>query len=63
MASLSTVGYFMIFSERELRLTFAIYAVARPSVVCRLYATLVRPSQAFEIFGNFSTAFGTLAIR
>jgi len=31
--------------------------------VCRLSVTLVRPSQAVEIFGNISTAFGTLAIR
>jgi len=38
----------------------------RPSVrpsVCRLSATLVHPTQAVVIFGNFSTAFGTLAIR
>ena len=42
-----------------------LYAVARPSVVCRicLSVTFVRPTQAFEIFGNISTAFGTLAIR
>ena len=34
------------------------------SSVCRLTsATLVRPTQAVEIFGNISTAFGTLAIR
>jgi len=31
------------------------------SVVC-LSVTLVRLSQAFEIFGNFSMLFGTLAI-
>jgi len=40
-------------SERE-------YAVARLSVVC-LSVTLVHPTQAVEILGNFSTAFGTLA--
>jgi len=34
----------------------------RLSVVC-LSVTLVRPTQAVEIFGNNSTAFGTLAIR
>jgi len=37
-------------------------AVARPSVVC-LSVTLVHPTQAVVIFGNFSPAFGTLAIR
>jgi len=31
--------------------------------VCRLSATLVHPTQAVVIFGNFSTAFGTLAIK
>jgi len=36
-------------------------AVARPSV-CRLSVTLVRPTQAVEIFGNISTALGNLAI-
>ena len=29
--------------------------------VCRLSVTLVRRTQAVEIFGNISTAFGTLA--
>ena len=37
-------------------------AIARPSV-CRLSVTLVRPTQAVEIFGNISMAFGTLAIH
>jgi len=50
-------------SEREF--TFAI--CYRPSVcrlsVCRLSVTLVRPTQAVEIFGNISAAFGTLAIH
>ena len=45
----------MLFSERE-------FAVARPSVcrspVCRLSVTLMHPTQAVVIFGNFSTAFG-----
>jgi len=46
----------------------SLYAVARPSVVClsvvcRLSVTIVRPTQAVEIFGNISTAFGTFAIR
>ena len=33
------------------------------SVVCRLSVTLVRPTQAVEIFGNIFTALGTLAIH
>ena len=45
----------------------SLYAIARPSV-CRLSVvclsvTLVHPTQAVQIFGNISTAFGTLAIR
>jgi len=47
----------LIFSGRELTFTFAI--CYRPSV-CRLSVTLVRPTQAVEIFGNISTALGTL---
>jgi len=36
----------------------------RLSSVCRLSSvTLVRPTQALEIFGNFSTAFGIVVIR
>ena len=42
----------------------SLYAIARPSVVCRLSVclsvTFVRPTQAVEIFGNISTALGTL---
>jgi len=34
-------------------------SVCRVSVVCNAPA----PCQAFEIFGNISTAFGTLTIR
>ena len=45
----------------------SLYAVARPSVVylsvCRLSVTLVHPTQAVQIFGNISTALGTLAIH
>jgi len=37
-------------------------SVCRPSV-CRLSVTLVRRTQAVEIFGNISTALGTLAIH
>jgi len=59
----------VVFSERELTFTFAI--CYRPSVclssvclssVC-LSVTFVRPTQAAQIFGNISTALGTLAIR
>jgi len=50
----------LLFSERELTFTFAI--CYRPSV-CRLSSvTLVRPTQAVQIFGDISTVFGTLAI-
>ena len=40
----------------------SLYVVVRPSDVCRLSVTFVRPTQAIEIFGNISTPFGTLAI-
>ena len=40
-----------------------LYAVARPSVVCLSSVTLVHPTQPIVIFGNISTALGTLAIR
>jgi len=45
----------------------SLYAIARPSVVCLssvcLSVTFVRPIQAVQIFGNISTALGTVAIR
>jgi len=40
-----------------------LYAIARPSVVRLSSVTLVRPTQAVQIFGNISTALGTLAIQ
>jgi len=51
-----------------LGLMFTFAKCYRPSVclssVCRLSSiTLVRPTQAVEILGNISTAFGTVAIR
>ena len=49
-----------VFSKHELTFTFAI--CCRPSICC-LSVTLVHPTQAVVNFGNFSTAFGTLAIR
>jgi len=48
-----------VFSERELKLKFAI--CCRPSVC--LSVTFVRPTQTFEIFGIVSMPFGTLAIH
>jgi len=44
----------------------SLYVVVRPSVclssvVC-LSVTFVRPTQAIELFGTFSSPFGTLAI-
>ena len=50
-----------IFSERELTFTFAI--CCRPSVCQTTSVTLVHPTQAVQLFGNISTAFGTLAIH
>jgi len=41
----------------------SLYAIARPSSVCLSSVTFVRPTQAVQIFGNISTALGTLAIR
>jgi len=49
----------LLFSEREHRPSVCRLSVCL-SVVCRLSVTLVRPTQAVEIFGNISTAFGTL---
>ena len=41
----------------------SLYGIGRPSVVCRLSVTFVRPTQAIEIFGNISAPCGTLAIH
>jgi len=60
-----SIGIHLVFSERE-RSSRSLYAVARPSVclsVCLSSVTLVHPTQAVQIFGNVSTAFGTVAIR
>ena len=50
-----------VFSKREL----ARYMLSpvRLSSVCLSSVTFVRPTQAVQIFGNISTALGTLAIR
>jgi len=53
-----------VFSERVYSRSRSLYArpIARPSV-CRLSSvTLVRPTEAVEIFGNISTAFETMEI-
>jgi len=52
----------------EVRWFLATFAICcRPSIcrlsVCRLSVTLVRPTQAVQIFGNISMVLGTLAIR
>ena len=47
--------FYFIFSEREL-------SPVRLSSVC-LSVTFLRPTQAVEIFGNISTALGTLVNR
>jgi len=55
---------FLIFSECELTFMFAI--CYHPSIclsVCLSSVTLVRPTQAVQIFRNISMALGTLAIR
>jgi len=56
----SEVCYFSVIvsfiSERELT-----FAVCYRSSVCHLSVTLVRRTQAVEIFGTISTALGTLA--
>ena len=41
----------------------SLYAISRPSVVCCLSVTLVHPTQAVELFGNFFSPYdsaGTL---
>ena len=66
---------FTVFSVTVIGLSIALYTAAaiiseryllspvRLSVVCLSSETLVHPTQAVDIFGNISTAFGTLAIR
>jgi len=57
------IGQTIFISEREREANVnSLFAVARPSV-CRLSSvTFVSPTQAVQIFGNISTALGTLAI-
>jgi len=59
------VGNFVRFSEFLANVnsrSCSLYAIAVPSV-CRLTVTLVYSTQPVEIFGNFSSPFGTLAIH
>ena len=57
-------AYRLIFSERELAFTFAIYMLSPVRLsVCRLSATFVHATQAIEILGNVSTPFNTLVIN
>jgi len=53
--------FYFVFSERERELTFTFAICYRPSV-CLSSVTFVHPAQAVQIFGNISTALGTLAI-
>jgi len=53
---------FPVFSERHVHVRYLLSPV-RLSSVCLSSATLVRPTQAVQIFGNISTSLGTLAIR
>jgi len=50
----------IVFSERELTLTFSI-CYRRPVCLSSL-CNVVQPTQPVEIFGNVSSPFGTLAI-
>ena len=57
-----------VFSKRQRITLRLLYAIGRPSVVCRLSVcsssvTLVHPTQAVELFGNFFSLYdssGTL---
>jgi len=58
----------LVFSERELTFTLLCCYMLLPvrlsmSVVCLSSVTFVHPTQPVEIFGDFSTPFGTLAIH
>jgi len=59
----SLLGSFQPFLANVNSRSRSLYAIARPSVVCRLSVTFVHPTQPVEIFGNVSLPFGTLAIR
>jgi len=53
-----------VFSEREVTHIHVHYVLSPVHLfVCCLSVTLVRPTQAVEIFRNISTTLGTLAIH
>jgi len=52
-----------LFSERETRVHVRYMLSPFRLSVCRLSVTLVHPTQPVEIFRNFSSPFGTLAIH
>jgi len=52
-----------VFSEPEFTFTFAICYRCPSAVVCLSSETFVCPTQAVQIFGNISTALGTLAVH
>ena len=56
------LGVSLVFSERE-RTWVYVHVRCMLSPVHLSSVTLVRPTQVVQIFGNISTAFGTLAIR
>ena len=68
---LTEMWYLGVFLANVNSRSRSLYAIARPSVVCLSVClcvclssvTFMRPTQAVQIFGNISTALGTLAIR
>ena len=52
--SFGAMAYTVFLADVNLR-SRSLYAIARPSVVCLLSVTLVHPTQAVELFGNFFT--------
>jgi len=65
---ITTLEKLVWFSGKVNSRSRSLCAIARPSlchlsVVCLSSVTFVRPTQAVQIFGNISTALGTLAIR
>jgi len=50
-----TANYAIYTGSRSQHLSFLANAIVRPPVVCSLYVTFVRPTQAIEIFRNVSS--------
>jgi len=62
------VSQVICLSVNQFYTVLAVYAVARPFVVCLssvvcVSVTFVHPTQPVGILGNLSTPFGTLALR